>query len=328
MLKILVFVEQREGKLKKCSLEVLSEARRLAVSKNGTVAAVATGSEELIRQCAAFGAEKIYTCNHTSLTNYSTEGYTELLARCIQEYEPTVFLAAASAMGKELLPRVAARLDVSMAQDCIQIQWDHDQATTLELTRPIFAGKAFATIQLTGIPQIVSLRPNIFAVEERPAVSTEVVSLDPHLKLDTIRAQVVETQKFSGQTMELTEADIIVSGGRGMKGPENWHLIQSLAESMNAATGASRAVVDAGWVEHRFQVGQTGKTVSPTLYIACGISGSIQHLAGMSSSKYILAVNKDPDAPIFKVADFGIIGDTLQVLPLFTREVNKIRKEN
>ncbi len=326
MSKILVFAEQREGNLKKFSLEVLSQARRLAESSGGTVAAVVVGPEESARRCASYGAGKIYFSNHPALSQYSTEGYADLLTHCVRDFQPTVLLAASSALGKELLPRVSARLDVSMAQDCTQIVWGQDGA--LELTRPIFAGKAFTTIKLTGTPQVVTLRPNTFSAEERVFAEPEMTALDSLLSLDGIRARVVETQNFSGQTVELTEADIIVSGGRGMKGPENWHLIQSLAQRLNAATGASRAVVDAGWVEHRFQVGQTGKTVSPTLYIACGISGSIQHMAGMSSSKYILAVNKDPEAPIFKVADFGIVGDTLQVLPLLTREVEKIRKDS
>lgn len=326
MAKILVFAEQREGNLKKFSLEVLTQARRLAESSGGTVAAVMVGPEESAKRCAAYGAGKIYFCNHPALSPYSTEGYADLLAYCIRDYQPTVLLAAASAMGKELLPRVSARLDVSMAQDCTQIVWGQDGM--LELTRPIFAGKAFATIKLAGTPQVVTLRPNTFSAEEHVVADPEMTAVDSQLSLDGIRARVVETQNFSGQTVELTEADIIVSGGRGMKGPENWHLIQSLAHRLNAATGASRAVVDAGWVEHRFQVGQTGKTVSPTLYIACGISGSIQHMAGMSSSKYILAVNKDPEAPIFKVADFGIVGDTLQVLPLLTGEVDKLRKDS
>jgi electron transfer flavoprotein alpha subunit len=186
-----------------------------------------------------------------------------------------------------------------------------------------------ATVSLKGTPQVATLRPNVFALKESTSDSVyETVDLAPYLKLDTLRARVVGTKQASGQTVELTEADIIVSGGRGIRGPEHFHLVQELADVLGAAVGASRAVVDAGWAEHRIQVGQTGKTVSPTLYVACGISGAIQHLAGMSSSKHIIAINKDAEAPIFKVAEYGIVGDLFQVLPALTEELKKFKNQS
>ena len=324
MANILVFVEQREGNLKRFSLEALSEARRLADAQGGKVAAVMAGSAEIAGRCTFQGTDCIYYSNHPALSQYSTEGYSELVVGSIRNFQPDIVLAAASAMGKDLLPRVAARLDVALAQDCTGISWNSD--SSWEFIRPIFAGKAFAVVQLVGVPQVATLRPNVFPVLEPVKRAAELIVLDEELKLDEIRARVREVQKFSGQAVELTEADIIVSGGRGMKGPENFRMVQELAESLGAAVGASRAVVDAGWMEHRFQVGQTGKTVAPSLYVACGISGAIQHLAGMSSSKYIIAINKDPEAPIFKIADYGIVGDSLQVLPLLSKEIKKIRQ--
>ncbi len=323
MAKILVFVEQREGTLKKFSKECLSEARRLADAKGGRVAAVLAGTEETAAQCTSYGADCIYFSDHSGLTAYSTEGYAEMVCAAVRAFQPDVLLAPASSQGKDLMPRVTARLDVALAQDCTQVVWQEEMQ--LEWTRPIFAGKAFAQVRLSGSPQAGTLRPNVFPLQESGDRTAERISLNESLSLSGIRARVTETQKFAGQTVELTEADIIVSGGRGMKGPENFHLVQSLAETIGGAMGASRAAVDAGWMEHRYQVGQTGKTVAPTLYLACGISGAIQHLAGMSSSKYIVAINKDPEAPIFKLADYGIVGDTLQILPLLNQEIKKIR---
>jgi electron transfer flavoprotein alpha subunit len=324
MTNILVFVEQRESAIKKYSLEVLSEGVRLAGRTGGKVAAVCIGSEEILASLARFGCTTVYSSGSDELAAYSPEGYTELVCQAVTRFQPGVLLAAASAMGKDLLPRVAARLDVAVAQDCTGIQSDAEGG--FQWVRPIFAGKAYASVSLKGSPQVATLRPNVFAIQEMESpAACEHIRLDSELKLSSIRARVVETSQLSGQTLELTEADMIVSGGRGLKGPEHFHLVEELAAALGAAVGASRAVVDAGWKEHRFQVGQTGKTVSPTLYIACGISGAIQHLAGMSSSKYIVAINKDPEAPIFKLADFGIVGDLFQVLPAITEELKRFK---
>jgi electron transfer flavoprotein alpha subunit len=198
----------------------------------------------------------------------------------------------------------------------------------LECVRPIYAGKAFARVRFTGSPAMATLRPNVFTLGSADTTrDAPVVEFAPRIAPDAVRAQAAGTASSGGQSVELTEADVIVSGGRGLKGPENFPLIQELADVLGGAMGASRAAVDAGWVDHQHQVGQTGKTVSPTLYIACGISGAIQHLAGMSSSKYIVAINKDPEAPLFKVADYGIVGDLFAVVPALTREIKKIKSQ-
>jgi electron transfer flavoprotein alpha subunit len=213
-------------------------------------------------------------------------------------------------MGKDLAPRVAAQAGAGLASDCVGLE---AKGGKLVARRPMYAGKAYATVEWAGEPQMATLRANVFPLgEPDPARKAEVVkgSVDT-----SSRAKVTAVSATTQGQVQLTEAQVIVSGGRGLKGPENFHLVESLAEAMGAAVGASRAVVDAGWVDHQMQVGQTGKTVSPTLYVACGISGAIQHLAGMSSSKCIVAINKDADAPIFKVANYGILGDVFEVLP-------------
>ena len=228
-------------------------------------------------------------------------------------------------MGRDLMPRVAARLGVGLAQDCIAAEIVDDGQ--LECIRPIYAGKAYAKVRLLMSPAIATLRPNVFPLGDADtARNAETVTLTPELNAEKIRASVKETRKSSGQKVELTEANIIVSGGRGMKGPENFPVVEALADAFGGAMGASRAAVDAGWIDQQHQVGQTGKTVSPTLYVACGISGAIQHLAGMSSSKFIVAINKDPEAPIFNIADYGIVGDLFEVVPALTEAI-KSRKE-
>src|SRR5438093_10478279 len=225
------------------------------------------------------------------------------------------------------MPRVAAGLRVGLAQDCTDAGIKGDKQ--LECVRPIFAGKAFARVRLARIPAMATLRPNVFSLGSPDLSRTaESSSFAPNLAPENIRAQATGTHAAEGQKVELTEASIIVSGGRGLKGPENFPMIQDLADALGGAMGASRAAVDAGWIDHQHQVGQTGKTVSPTLYIACGISGAIQHLAGMSSSKYIVAINKDPEAPVFKLADYGIVGDLYGILPKLTEEVRKLKGQS
>jgi electron transfer flavoprotein alpha subunit len=229
-------------------------------------------------------------------------------------------------MGREVSARVAARLGAGLASDCTELSLAPDGQ--LEARRPIYAGKAFATCRFKREPAMASLRPNVFPLLEgravaAPAVSRVAIDFGP----EALGARAVELVAAEGQKVDLVEAQIIVSGGRGLKGPENFHLVRSLAEVLGAAVGASRAVVDLGWIDHANQVGQTGKTVSPSLYVACGISGAIQHLAGMSSSKYIVAINKDADANIFKVATYGIVGDVFEVLPALTEELKRLKAE-
>ena len=222
------------------------------------------------------------------------------------------------------MPRVAARMGVGLAQDCIAIEIVGDKQ--LECVRPIYAGKAYSKVRLLMSPAMATLRPNVFPVGEADTTrDAETLTFKPELNTEDIHASVKETKMSSGQKVELTEADIIVSGGRGMKGPENFPIVQELADAFGGAMGASRAAVDAGWIDQQHQVGQTGKTVSPTLYVACGISGAIQHLAGMSSSKFIVAINKDPEAPILSIADYGIVGDLFEVVPALTKAIKNLK---
>lgn len=321
---ILVFIEEREGKIKKTSLEVLSAAQKLADPLQEPVVALRIGSGESSEDLAQYGADKIITAQHELLNSYSTEGYCESVAQVAQQEQPRIILGSASAMGRDLLPRVAAKLGVGLAQDCVEAGMIDGQQ--LECVRPIYAGKAYARVRLLMTPAMATLRPNVFTLGEADAGrSAEAAAFTPELNPDKVHASVKEVQASEGQKIELTEANIIVSGGRGVKGPENFPLIQGLADALGGAMGASRAAVDAGWIDHQHQVGQTGKTVSPALYVACGISGAIQHLAGMSSSKLIVAINKDPEAPIFNVADYGIVGDLFAVVPVLTEAVKKLK---
>jgi electron transfer flavoprotein alpha subunit len=317
MAGILVFVEQRNGSIRAASLQAISEARR----HGATVTAVLVGSGvgDAAGSLGEYGAEKVFIADDQSLGLYSAEGYAEAVVRAVEQVDPNAVFFAGTAMGRDLAPRVAARLGVSALADAVGLELDGE---AFVVRRPVYSGKAFASVDAAGkSPQVISLRPNVFATEETGG-SAEVVALDG-LELD-IRAAVTELVDTGRGEVDVAEADIIVSGGRGIKGPENFALIRELAEALGAAVGASRAVVDAGWIEHKHQVGQTGKVVSPSLYVACGISGAIQHLAGMSSSKVIVAINKDPDAPIFKVADYGVVGDLFGVIPPMVEEVRKL----
>ena len=312
---ITTFAEHREGELKRPSLETLSEARRLADASGGQVQAVVIGSvsDEMTSKLAAYGADRVHVFGAAELGQYATEPYTRAIAQVVESTESDTLLIPFTAMGKDLAPRVAARLDAGLASDCVGLDFRDGE---LEARRAMYSGKVYATLRWEGTPRLASLRANVFplgtADESRKA---EIVKGE----VDTrSRARATGFREISGGTKELTEAQVIVSGGRGLKGPEHFHLVEELAGAFGAAVGASRAVVDAGWVDHQMQVGQTGKTVSPSLYIACGISGAIQHLAGMSSSKVIVAINKDADAPIFKVANYGILGDAFEVMPKLT----------
>ncbi len=320
---ILVFMEGRQGNVKKTSLEALSAARKLADGVGEPVVAFCIGAEDTSVNLAHQGADKIVYARHELLSSYSPEAYAETVAQAAAQMQPRIILGSATSMGRDFLPRAAAKLKVGLAQDCTEIRITGGQ---LECLRPIYAGKAFARVRPTRTPAIATLRPNVFSLgAPDPARATKTEIFTPNLAAEKIRVRATGVLAAGGQKVELTEANIIVSGGRGVKGPENFPMIQSLADALGGAMGASRAAVDAGWIDHQYQVGQTGKTVSPTLYVACGISGAIQHLAGMSSSKYIVAINKDPEAPIFKVADYGIVGDIFQIVPALTEEVKKLK---
>jgi electron transfer flavoprotein alpha subunit len=325
-MEIVVFVEVRDGAARKSSLEAVSEARRWADQKSWKVAAVVIGSpaDAAAAKVSQYKPDKIWLADDPLFAAYSNQSYAAALAEAVrQENAHTVFVSA-TAMGKEVVARTAAKFQTSVLADIVGLEWQDGWRAR----RPVYSGKVYAEVQSNGSPVFISLRPNVFpAAQPDDSAKPETAKLAIPIQPDEIKARVIETEKAVSETVELSEAEIVVSGGRGLKGPENFHLVQDLAKSLGAAMGASRAVVDAGWVEHQFQVGQTGKVVSPVLYIACGISGAIQHLAGMSSSKYIVAINKDPDAPIFKIADYGIVGDVFQVLPLLTEEVKKLKSE-
>ncbi len=324
---ILVYMEVREDKIKKSSLEVLSEAQRRGESLGTETAAVLVGHglEDLAAEASRFGASKVYILENSLLSHYSPSGYTQAFLSLVEEIKPEVILFAATSMGKDLAPRLAAKLGVSLASDCTQTSIKDGK---LEVVRPIFAGKAFASFAFKSTPQMASLRPNVFPLSDPVEKGGETIKKEVVVPEAQIKDKVEEVVRAEGGELDVTEADIIVSGGRGMKGPENFDMLRELISLLpHASLGASRSAVDAQWIDHQHQVGQTGKTVSPNLYMAFGISGAIQHLAGMSSSKYIIAVNKDPDAPIFKVADFGIVGDLFQVIPPLKEELKKVLSE-
>lgn len=324
---ILVYIEIREEKVKKSSLEVLSEGKRRAgeLKTEAHAVIVGHGAEGLASEVIPYGASKVYVLENSLLAQYSASSYSLALVSLIEEIKPEIILFPATSMGKDLAPRLAAKLGVGLATDCISTACKDGK---LEVVRPIFAGKVLATVSLKSSPQIASLRPNVFPLLEAGAEKGEVVKKEVVIPEDQVKGQVAEILREEGAELDVTEADIVVSGGRGMKGPENFDLLRELTSILpHSAVGASRSAVDAGWIDHQYQVGQTGKTVSPNLYMAFGISGAIQHLAGMSSSKYIVAVNKDPEASIFKVADFGIVGDLFQVIPHLKEELKKTISE-
>ncbi len=311
MSKILVFAEQREGELKKVAFENLSLGKKLSTDLGAELVAVLIGNNisGLGEQLGKYGASKVIACQNDALDLYQPEGYAKILADTVTAEDASIVIMGSTLMGKDLAPRVATRLDAALATDCISVEVSDGD---LKIVRPMYAGKVRATIRLKSDKKLLTIRPNIYPAEENPE-SAEVIEVaaDP----GEIKTKVTEVMAGSKDKLDVTEADIIVSGGRGLKDPDNFHLISDLADKLGAAQGASRAAVDAGWRPYEEQVGQTGKTVSPSLYIAVGISGAIQHLAGMSSSKYIVAINKDPEAPIFKIADYGIVGDLFEVVP-------------
>ena len=318
---ILVVVEQRNGKLKKVVSELLTAGRKIANKKGNKLMAVLLGSgiDNLVDELSKYGPDTIFVADNDKLQDYTTDGYTQVLSNLIKEHQPELVLIGNTALGKDLAPRVAQRLETGMIADCIGMDYVREK---IIFTRPIYSGKAYIKCTSKSNPVIVTVRPNIFSAEKCSA-DTEVRHINVEICKELVRNIIKDILHHSSKRVELTEADIVISGGRGMKGPENFSILEELADTLGAAVGASRAAVDAGWREHQYQVGQTGKVVSPTLYIACGISGAIQHLAGMSSSKYIVAINKNPDANIFNIADYGIVGDLFEIIPLLTEEFRK-----
>ncbi|MGI6777747.1 MAG: FAD-binding protein [Acetivibrionales bacterium] len=312
-----IFAEQKNGIVSNVAFELLGEGRKLADELDVPISAVLIGAdlEKQAKSLFAYGADNVYLVDHQSLKNYNDELYTDIWEQLIKRFKPEIVLMGATTYGRSLAPRVAARIKTGLTADCTGLEIDPERKILLQ-TRPAFGGNLMATIICPNHrPQMATVRPKVMKPMEpdktrKGKVIRPAISIPKDLKVKVL--DIVDTLC---ETVNLTEADIIVSGGRGLGDPKNFALIEELARVLGGAVGASRATVDAGWIEYSHQVGQTGKTVGPKVYIACGISGAIQHLAGMSSSDTIVAINKNPDAPIFKVATFGIVGDVLEVLP-------------
>jgi electron transfer flavoprotein alpha subunit len=326
--QIFAVIEHTEGAVKAVSFEVLHAARLLADQMAGQVAAVYLGAEaESEIDCRGFiesGADRVLVLRHPHLARYSVTGHVDALLNAIRSRQPEVILLSATTHGKEQAAALSARLDTGLATDCVSL--DYISGEGLKVIRPVNSGKAMSSLFFDSArPQIATLRANVFRGPGPDASRTgEVECLDVEVAENSLLVRVATIVKETGQSLDISEARIVVSGGLGMQNAENFNLLEELADVLGAAVGASRPVVDDGWRDYSNQVGQTGRTVSPDLYIACGISGAVQHLAGMSFSKCIVAINKDPNAPIFSVADYGIVGDVLEVLPILTAEFKKV----
>ena len=317
---VFVIAEQRDGALRKVSFELASAARKLADQTGDEVSAILLGSgiESLAAELGKFGVDKVFVGDNAALEPYVTEAHAQVVAKILKDNDAAIALFGASVQGKDLSARVAAKLAGGLATDCTDVKIDGGK---LVAVRPMYAGKCFGEVVFNTTPAMASLRPNVFAAVEN-AKAGAVTKVD--VAVDAVKSKVLEVQKDTSGKVDLTEANVIVSGGRGMKGPDEYKILEELADVLKGTVGASRAAVDAGWRPQKDQVGQTGKVVSPNLYIACGISGAIQHLAGMSSSKCIVAINKDAEAPIFTKADFGVVDDLFKVVPELTAACKKL----
>jgi electron transfer flavoprotein alpha subunit len=318
-MSVLAVAEQRDGVFRKVTYEALSEGKRIAEAMGTELIAVVIGSniENAAGELGKYGADKILVADHEALAEYLTDQYTQVAAEAVAKEDPAVVILGASTLGKDLSARLSARLGAPLAMECVAVRVEDGNIIA---TRPMYGGKVVAEVALNGKPQMVTIRPNAMSIAEtQGAGNAEKLAVEPQ---DSV-LQFVEKKLETGK-IELTEADIVVSGGRGMGGSD-YTALEKLAELLGGAVGASRSAVDEGWRPHSDQVGQTGKVVSPNLYIACGISGAIQHLAGMSSSKVIVAINKDEEAPIFSKADYGLVGDLHELVPLLTEEIAKIK---
>lgn len=321
---VLIFAEQREGKFRKVSFELLNIGKQIADKIGGPLSAVVVGKGigEMAASLGKFGAAKVFAIDGDLFSLYSSEGYASAVAAAAKQADAAVLLTGNTSMGKDLTPRVAAKLGVGMATDCTAIEVAGGK---VQVTRPVYSGKCYLKVEMTGTPQVLSLRPNTYPAAAESGAAAEVVKVDPGAVV--LKAKVTQVIKSGEGKIELTEAERIVSGGRGIKDKANFKILEDLAVVIKAAVGASRAAVDSGYATLDMQVGQTGKIVNPSLYMAFGISGAIQHLAGMRTSKIIVAVNKDPEAPIFQKADYGIVDDLFKVVPVMTEELKKMLKE-
>lgn len=319
-----VFAEQRDGNLQKVSLELIGKGREIAdkLGEKLTIVLLGHEMENISKSVSEYGVDEVLVADHSLLKNYTTDGYTKVICDLINERKPSIMFIGATNIGRDLGPRIAARLHTGLTADCTGLDID-DETQNLLMTRPAFGGNLMATIECANHrPQMSTVRPGVFNV---PCVIAgkggDIVNVDVKLTEEDIRTQVVKIVKSLKEKVDITEAKVIVSGGRGMGSKENFSYLKELAESLGGVVSGSRAAVDSGWIEKDFQVGQTGKTVRPTLYIACGISGAIQHLAGMQESDYIIAINKNSDAPIMGAADLAVVGDLLKIVPELIKEI-------
>ena len=344
---IWVYAEQRQGKLMNVALELIGEGRRLSrdISADTKVCALLVGNEidHLAQECFEYGADEVIMIQDELLANYTTDGYAKVIYDAIVEMKPEIVIYGATHIGRDLAPRVAARCNTGLTADCTRldikvsnyIEYNkanttlntdtldpNDPDTGIKQTRPAFGGNLMATIICPRTrPQMSTVRPGVMQKIERMEGATgEIINVKPEISASDIRTKLVEIVKHAKELVSLTDAEIICSGGRGLGDASGFELIKEFADKVGGVVGSSRAAVDAGWIDHSHQVGQTGTTVKPKIYFACGISGAIQHLAGMQTSDIIVAINKDPDAPIFEVADYGIVGDLYKVIPEIIKE--------
>lgn len=323
-----VLIETEENIAKTVGYELLSSGRQLADKIGEKLVAVVLGEQvkPVVDQAICYGADEVIMVEGPEYRNYTTDAFSECVIQLIQKYKPSIFLIGATNNGRDLAPRIACRLETGLTADCTSLDID-EESGSVSWTRPAFGGNLMAAIICPQRrPQMGTVRPGVF---KKPAADRErkgtVVRENIHIETTAIRTRLIKRIKEVAEEVNLSEAEIIVSGGRGLGKAENFSYIRKLAAVLGGTVGSSRACVDAGWLPHAFQVGQTGKTVAPRLYIACGISGALQHLAGMSGSDTIVAINKDPDAPIFEVADFGVVGDLKEVIPALIEEIENLR---
>lgn len=324
-----VFVETNEdGTAKNVGIELLTPGRELADAQGGKLVAIVIGSnvDAAVEAAGKHGADQVIVVDGPEYKSYTTDAYAIALTTLIEKYGPLSMMIGATNNGRDLGPRVSCRMETGLVADCTALGID-EETGKVAWTRPAFGGNLMATILCPEhYPQIGTVRPGVFKKSDEAENKAEIIKEDIHVEAEKIRTQILEIlNDMDGEKVDLENADIIVSGGRGVGGPEGFEPVRELAKVLGATVGASRAAVDSGWISHAHQVGQTGKTVAPKLYIACGISGAIQHQAGMSGSDCIVAINKDPDAPIFDIADYGIVGDLFEVLPILTEEIKKSR---
>ncbi|AVP65756.1 electron transfer flavoprotein subunit alpha/FixB family protein [Clostridium botulinum] len=324
---IWVFAEQREGKLQKVVLELIGKGKELSKKLGVELTAVLLGNnvDDIAQQLIQYGADKVLYANDPLLKNYTTDGYTKVIYDLIQKRKPEILLVGATYIGRDLAPRISSRLGTGLTADCTGLDIDED-ARNLLMTRPAFGGNLMATIVCeSNRPQMSTVRPGVFEkLEKDNSRKGNIEKIKFDLKESDIKVKIKEVIKLAKKIEDISEAKILVSGGRGLGGPEGFKELRELADLIGGAISGSRAAVDSGWIDKAYQVGQTGKTVRPNLYIACGISGAIQHLAGMQDSDYIVAINKDESAPIMKVADLSIVGDYKKVLPSMIDEIKQV----